>query len=382
MAPVKVTFKTVQGNKFELELDSSDKIENVKQKIEGVQGADFPAANQVIIYQGKVLKDDTTLEENKITHENFVVVMIQRARKAASPKKEEPAAPTTTAPAPAEAAPTAPAAEVPAQQPRAAAVPAAAAAAPAAGAAAGDLNSNSLLMGTQLESTIAGIVEMGFDREEVVRAMRAAFNNPDRAVEYLMTGIPNNVEAPAPAPGASPAAGAVSAAPAAGTPATGGGPASGPNAQPLDMFAPQAPAGAGGAGGAAGPLDFLRSNPQFIALRQIVQSNPMILQPMLQELGKQNPELLTLINANQQEFLRIINEPPSVIMFWLTVRLLLFAALPPGAVAVHLTEEEQAAIQRLETLGFDRNRCIEAFLLCERDETLAANFLFDSAMDE
>ena len=46
----------------------------------------------------------------------------------------------------------------------------------------------------------------------------------------------------------------------------------------------QAPAGAGGAGGAAGPLDFLRSNPQFIALRQIVQSNPMILQPMLQVL--------------------------------------------------------------------------------------------------
>jgi len=42
----------------------------------------------------------------------------------------------------------------------------------------------------------------------------------------------------------------------------------------------QAPAGAGGH--AAGPLDFLRSNPQFIALRQIVQSNPMILQPMLQ----------------------------------------------------------------------------------------------------
>jgi hypothetical protein len=26
MAPVKVTFKTVQGNKFELELDSSDKV--------------------------------------------------------------------------------------------------------------------------------------------------------------------------------------------------------------------------------------------------------------------------------------------------------------------------------------------------------------------
>ena len=59
-----------------------------------------------------------------------------------------------------------------------------------------------------------------------------------------------------------------------------------------------------------------------------------------------------------------------------------YAGLPPGAVPVHLSEEEQAAIGRLEALGFDRNRCIEAFLLCERDETLAANFLFDSAMEE
>ena len=36
------------------------------------------------------------------------------------------------------------------------------------------------------------------------------------------------------------------------------------------------------AGGGQGPLDFLRSNPQFQGLRQIVQSNPQILQPMLQ----------------------------------------------------------------------------------------------------
>lgn len=29
----------------------------------------------------------------------------------------------------------------------------------------------------------------------------------------------------------------------------------------------------------------------------------------VQELGKQNPELLQMINSNQQEFLRMINDP-------------------------------------------------------------------------
>lgn len=57
--------------------------------------------------------------------------------------------------------------------------------------------SNALLTGAEYEATIKQIVEMGFDETTTKKAMRAAFNNPDRAVEYLFHGIPELAEAPA-----------------------------------------------------------------------------------------------------------------------------------------------------------------------------------------
>ena len=45
----------------------------------------------------------------------------------------------------------------------------------------------SFLTGEALQTTINNMVEMGFPRDQVLRALRASFNNPDRAVEYLMT---------------------------------------------------------------------------------------------------------------------------------------------------------------------------------------------------
>ena len=51
----------------------------VKKNIENVQGADvYPAAQQMLIYQGKVLKDDTTLDESKVAENSFIVVMLSK----------------------------------------------------------------------------------------------------------------------------------------------------------------------------------------------------------------------------------------------------------------------------------------------------------------
>ena len=45
-----------------------------------------------------------------------------------------------------------------------------------------------LVTGTDYERAVEELVNMGFGKEEVVRALQASFNNPARAVEYL-TGV-------------------------------------------------------------------------------------------------------------------------------------------------------------------------------------------------
>ncbi|GMN57098.1 hypothetical protein TIFTF001_026212 [Ficus carica] len=233
---------------------------------------------------------------------------------------------------------------------------------------------SNLVAGSNLEATVQQILDMGggsWDRDTVVRALRAAFNNPERAVEYLYSGIPEQAEVPPVA--RIPASVQPANAPAVNPPvqpSQPAAPAGGPNANPLDLFPQGLPSMGSNAG--AGNLDFLRNSQQFQALRAMVQANPQILQPMLQELGKQNPQLMRLIQEHQADFLRLINEPVEGGEGNILGQMA--SAMPQ---AVTITAEERAAIERLEAMGFDRALVLEVYFACNKNEELAANYLLD-----
>lgn len=95
-------------------------------------------------------------------------------------------------------------------------------------------------------------------------------------------------------------------------------------------------AGAGAGAGNVGNLDFLRNNPQFQQLRQLVQQQPQMLEPILQQVGAGNPQLAQLITSRPEEFLQLLAEDADE-----------DAPLPPGAQAISVTEEEREAIERV-----------------------------------
>ncbi|WVQ70571.1 UV excision repair protein Rad23 [Cryptococcus sp. DSM 104548] len=372
---VKITFKTVQNKLFTVEAQESETVADLKKKIQESQT--FPAENQKLIYSGKILNDSSSVESLNIKEKDFLVVMVSRPKAAPAAA----AVPSTPAPA-ASAAPSTPAAPAPSSGPAPTApaeTPTPAAAEPAQPSGPAALGS-SFLTGDQLQAATDGMVEMGFERELVVRALRASFNNPDRAVEYLMSGNIPNFDPPAPA-AAAPSAPSLPA-PAAAAPSAPAQPAGqaaeAPAAGSADnLFAAAeaamnrdrgAPAGVPGAGAEGAP-----GGAQLDAIRQMVQQNPALIQPLLQQIAGENPQLAQLIQQNPEALYELLGgggEDDD-------------DEMGEGPVMrVDLTQEEAAAVSRLEALGFDRQMVLQAYMLCDKNEELAANFLFEQTEED
>ncbi|XP_060093099.1 UV excision repair protein RAD23 homolog B isoform X2 [Heteronotia binoei] len=421
---MQITLKTLQQQTFKIDIDPEETVKALKEKIESEKGKDaFPVAGQKLIYAGKILNDDTALKEYKIDEKNFVVVMVTKVTAATAAAVPAPSPATTqqtsaaittvSSSTIAAAAPTP--APVPAPASGPVSVPAPAAPTPAAVACepapvsapveekpaekslespadtsplptdspSGDTSrsnlfedaTSALVTGQSYENMVTEIMSMGYEREQVIAALRASFNNPDRAVEYLLMGIPGDRESQgmadppqAASTGASPSSAAVAAAATTTTTTT-----------------------TSSTGGH--PLEFLRNQPQFQQMRQIIQQNPSLLPALLQQIGRENPQLLQSshapqqISQHQEHFIQMLNEPVQE-----SGQGGGGSGGGGGGVAaeagsrhmnyIQVTPQEKEAIERLKALGFPEGLVIQAYFACEKNENLAANFLLQQNFDE
>lgn len=410
---MQITLKTLQQQTFKIDIDPEETVKALKEKIESEKGKDaFPVAGQKLIYAGKILNDDTALKEYKIDEKNFVVVMVTKPKAAAtsapSPATTQQSIPATTStvssstaasvaqaptpspalaptPTPTSVTPTpaaavcepiptsAPKEEKPAEKP----VEAPIGVSPTSSdSTLGDSSrsnlfedaTSALVTGQSYENMVTEIMSMGYEREQVIAALRASFNNPDRAVEYLLMGIPGDrenqsvVDPPQAASTGAAQSSAVAAAAATTTATTTTTTTSGGH-----------------------PLEFLRNQPQFQQMRQIIQQNPSLLPALLQQIGRENPQLLQQISQHQEHFIQMLNEPVQESGGQGG------GGGGSGGIAeagsghmnyIQVTPQEKEAIERLKALGFPEGLVIQAYFACEKNENLAANFLLQQNFDE
>ncbi|GFE54085.1 DNA repair protein [Babesia ovis] len=297
----------------EVEVADGSSVEELMKIVE-THLPSMPSDRQKLIHSGKVLKRELLLSDYADIKDGDKVIVI--AQKQTDPAHASvPSSAVTTAPAvenPVTVTESSPSLEV---------------------------TESKLVTGSELELNIARICEMGFPRSQVERAMTAAFNNPDRAVEFLSTG---NIPAPS------------------------------------DLFGNSNAVDQGDVGNILGnmpsddTLSMIQSHPAFQQLRQVIQSDPQMLQQILENIGQTNPELLQNIIEHQDEFMDMLNGGSEMDAY---------AGAEDGPNVVQLTEAEIQSVERLEGLGFPRAAVIEAFLACDKHEELAANYLLENAND-
>ncbi|VDO89129.1 unnamed protein product [Schistosoma mattheei] len=298
---MKVTFKTLMQQTFVLDFQEDDLV-----------------IHSLLHYLGKVMEDSKSLKDYKVTESGFVVVMSvskpskDTTKEASASVQINPTGETkqtTDKKSPVTEANEAPSSKADSNPqsnlPTVTTAP----------------SSTTNTLGFGESSLVTG---ENFERV-VIQAMRAGFNNPDRAFEYLSSGnIPNVdiVDQP-------------------------------PQREEIESVSPEGPGDTDTPGseslGSEDPITALASLPQFQQMRALVQANPELLPQLIQQIGNDNADLFRLIQENEQAFLEFINTPVT-------------GTTRPGGerqTVLTMTAEERAAVDRLKALGFPEELVIQ-----------------------
>jgi UV excision repair protein RAD23 len=132
---------------------------------------------------------------------------------------------------------------------------------------------------------VQNFIDMGFEKQSIERCLKASYGDPNRAYEYLLTGIPLNIEKKL---------------------------ENEENKQetesnPLENFLENQ----GGDKNDEQEIDLeaiLQQIPNFNQIRQTIQQKPELLAPIMEKIAESSPELYQLIQQFPNEFLRIMND--------------------------------------------------------------------------
>ncbi|SBT79184.1 DNA repair protein RAD23, putative [Plasmodium malariae] len=364
---MKIKVRTLQNNEEEINVDNDDTILDVKKKVESV----FPEMafdKQKLIFSGNILIDENKVVD--ILKENDIVIVMASKKIFASNKnnsKENANDSSTNSSAP-------------------------------------KINDNNsvhkndeknkllsnkneiqtdegkenvsinnaesmLFTGVKLKETIDNICAMGFERETVRKAMILAYNNPNRAIDYLTNGFPdinelneiNEINE------------------------VGERNEMGENTYERDnnenssnlsnqLMNYNLLGDNSGLGLSENP-ELLRNSPFINVIRDVALSNPQRIPEILEMIGRTDPSFLEYIRENQTEFLRVIqnysNEnTPSADNEQLSSDVITQQGIQNTSDQTNenlnipitpLNENEMESVKKLESLGFPKHLAIEAF---------------------
>jgi UV excision repair protein RAD23 len=339
---MKLVLKSLKQISYEMVIESADiTVEEFKKQIESKHG--FEAKYLKLLYNGAVLADDKKLSDYNMADEH-VIMMIYSKIKPINVKKEEEKKEET----------------VPKE---------------------GDKlkkddkkedkkeTQKAVVPAKNYDKEIQNLVDMGFSKDQATAAINAAKGNVTMAVEYLYNGIPSTAQ-------------------------TGANPQfhefldedyeededeeyeGGANI--LDILNPDV----------LSALDLKDPNTiKTIAsvVKIITSQDSSQLPDILAEIEETNPEIIEFIKKHETVFRTELEKPLSEqdLVYFNN-----FAGAGPVEEAgdeytspvenPDLSNTDKEVIERLKGLGFTEEECVQAYLACDKNEMMAANFLIEN----
>jgi len=182
---------------------------------------------------------------------------------------------------------------------------------------------------------VNSLVDMGYEKEKAEKAIEAAHGSVDLALEFLNSGnIPES---------------------------TGNQniPSSGSSNSNL-------------------PVELVK-NASIIKI--LCMNNPEKITNLLNTFKERHPDLINLIKQHEEEFKNLLVSPISQEDINNFKEIEQELRRPQGP-SIRLTKEESDAVKRLQELGFSQAEAVQAYIACDKNEEMAANFLFEQKMRE